>query len=152
MTGKDYSSIQINSRSIQNKQQNLPDALKRLDPLPRFLVGLLGVTLLAYFLPRLLYVLLTGKFGILFDGIEASIIIPVMLLQNLLGNKLRKIMSCAVVFFLLWAVALTTLDVLTRPLRYLLSGLLPVLLYFLVTTLLNGWLLLRYKQAADLQD
>lgn len=138
-----------NNRGITNHQEGLADMLRSLNPFPRFVLGLVGCAVLAYCVPMLV-ITFTGVWNnILGMWLVNTIVISVLIVQNLIGNKARRVFLTGVAFAALLDFYALSLIVRTRTLRdwndWWLQLLIPA-----IVCLLNAFLFIKYKKVADL--
>jgi len=136
-------------RPIQNKQTPLADALQDIPPFPRLVLGLLLSAIVAFYAPLLLLVLTNSRNNILGDWVVNSICVAVLMLINLVSNKFGRVMPVAAVLAIVFNVYVVSLTMRTHTLgdwqNYWQN-------FFFTTVVfpLNGYLFLKYKQAASL--
>lgn len=136
---------------ITNSQTPLAQALRNLHPIPRLAFGLIGCAAISVYAPMLVLTL-TGKWVnfMLGQSLINAACIAVVALVTLAANKVGRVMLVSAALALAFDLYWTSLSVRIYTghdwWRYGWPN------YFDVTAvfLLNGFLFLRYKQAADL--
>lgn len=138
-------------KRIINNQRTAVEALLTLKPLPRFVVGLVGSAVLAFYIP-LIMITLTGKWinNLTGDAWLANLIgIMVLLAQNLIGNKIKRIMPTGIIFAVLMLCYYGGLIIRGWGWGDW-KGWWPFLFFSAVSYPLNAYVLLKYKRATDL--
>ena len=138
------------NNQISVSQISLSSALKDIAPTLRLAIGLFASGLIGLYAPLLL-IALTGRWSTSLTNLYlVAVALGILIPQNLLGIKLKRIMAVGVVF----AVVLTGSDVLITVLYshiWTWSLYYPDVILPAGACLLNAFLLLRYKAAVDLE-
>jgi hypothetical protein len=135
--------------AITNRQRSPSEFLRKIPPLLRFLLGLFGSAVFAFYVPMIL-VTFTGKWiNNLTMWLEVGLAVTVLMVQNIIGNSIRRIMPTAVVFsgliLLYYAQFLARLTTLGQWREWWQLFFVPLL-----ACLLNGYFLLKYKRVSGL--
>ena len=135
--------------SVQDNRRGVLEVLRSFAPLPRFVVGLIACAIAAYYVPLILIALTGVWVNSLADAMQLLIVVMVLVIQNLIGNKLNQMLIVSAVFAVL--VDGLELYILIRTSSSLVFHR-DWMLFFLPTTafFLNAWLLGQYKRAMAL--
>ena len=137
------------TNTIQNKQTLLSEALCDIHPILRFALGLFVCAAVAFYVPLVLLVLTNSWNNVLSDWIPGAVGIAVLMLINLGGNKIGRIMLVGLVIAALLGLDLVSLTARTHALgdwkNYWQN-------FFFAATVfpINSYLLVKYKQVAGL--
>ncbi len=135
--------------SFQDNRGEMLEVLRELDPRLSFGIGLLFCAIIAYYVPLVLIALTGVWVNNLTMLLPLLIAVTVLVVQNLIGNKLSKLMPVAIAFAVVIDCAEAYLIARTS---HSFDWRVCWMLFFLPTAacILNAWLLLRFKAAADL--
>ena len=139
---------------MQNKpiflhQMSVAIWLRSMSPRSRFIIGIFAAAILGYYVPSLL-IAMTGRWvNALTDLFVLGAATIFLVLQNMIGNRLKRIMLVGF-FFALLLDGLTVFATLMSGRQWTFKDhwtdeFLPT-----VACLLNAWLLIKYKRVVDL--
>ena len=137
--------------SVANHQTSLQEALSGLAPRTRFWVGLFACAVLAHFVPILILVV-AGQWvnEVLVFAVVAGMAL-VLVLQNLLGNKLKRIWLVNSIAAFLYSAHCFRLMARQAPsVTQGLEAWWTTFLWVILASLLNAALFIRYKKIANL--
>ncbi len=142
-------SAKNSSSSLQDNRSDLFESLRELDPSLRYAIGLVCCAVVAYYIPSII-IALTGLWvNNLTMLLPLLISATVLVVQNLIGNRLNKILICGLIFA-------GTIDcgqaysVAHYPHSFAWHVYLMLFFFPTAACILNAWLFLRFKTAADL--
>ena len=140
---------QASQSSIQDDRTGIAEVLQSLDPRLSFAIGLLGCALVAYYIPSIL-IALTGVWVNNLTMMDALLIsMVVLIVQNLIGNRIKKILLVGIVFAVLFNLYAVVVMV-HKTANPTFHDWWMMFFYPTVTYPLNAWLLLRFKVIAGL--
>jgi hypothetical protein len=130
-------------------QQSAAIWLRKMSPRSRFTIGLLTSAILGYYVPILL-IAMTGRWvNALTDLVGLGVAATILILQNLIGNRLKRIMSVGVSFAFFLSGLMFFLTLLSGR-RWVFKDHWPDEFLPIVACLINAWLLARYKNVVNL--
>ncbi len=135
--------------SIQDDRTGIAEALRSLDPRLRFAIGLLSCAVVAYYIPSII-IALTGVWVNNLTMINLLLIsVAVLVLQNLVGNKVKRIFLVAVIFMIVFN-AYATVLMLHMAANPTFHDWWMMFFFPTATCLLNAGMFLRFKAATGL--
>lgn len=142
--------IQSHACDIVNNQRPMVEALRKVPPTPRLLIGLIASATVAIYTP-LLVLVLTGRMvnALLGAWIPNLICIAVLALITLAANKFGKVMLISVILAISLDLYVLSLGVRISTYNHLYRDW-PTYLNVTTFCLLNAYLFTKYKKAVGL--
>ena len=141
----------MKNTAVVNHQTSLQESLRNLTPKTRFWIGLFACAILAHFVPVLILTVAGQWVNEVLVFVVLAGMALVLVLQNLLGNKLRRIwLVNSIAAFLYSAYAFSLMVRQAHNLAQGLEAWWGTFLWVILACLLNAALFIQYKKMANL--